>query len=71
VNDCITVAARGCAAMWFYLQFPLRLYHDKRAVTALEYAIIAGIIVTTIVVGFTSLGDALSSKFNNIGGSIQ
>jgi Flp pilus assembly pilin Flp len=40
-------------------------------VTALEYAIIAGIIVTTIVVGFTSLGGALSNQFSNIGASIH
>jgi Flp pilus assembly pilin Flp len=65
------VAERGCAAMRFYRRIPLRLYYDRRAVTALEYAIIAGIIVTTIVVGFTSLGDALSNKFSNIGGSLQ
>jgi Flp pilus assembly pilin Flp len=56
--------------MRFYRRILLRLYYDRRAVTALEYAIIAGIIVTTIVVGFTSLGDALSNKFSNIGGSI-
>jgi Flp pilus assembly pilin Flp len=57
--------------MRFYRRILLRLYYDRRAVTALEYAIIAGIIVTTIVVGFTSLGDALSNKFSNIGGSLQ
>ncbi len=57
--------------MKFYRRIPLRLYYDRRAVTALEYAIIAGIIVTTLVVGFTSFGDALSTKFSNIGGSIQ
>jgi Flp pilus assembly pilin Flp len=57
--------------MRFYRRIPLRLYHDRRAVTALEYAIIAGIIVTTLVVGFTSLGDALSNKFSAIGGSLQ
>jgi Flp pilus assembly pilin Flp len=57
--------------MRFYRRIPLRLYYDRRAVTALEYALIAGIIVTTLVVGFTSFGDALSSKFSNIGGSLQ
>jgi Flp pilus assembly pilin Flp len=57
--------------MRFCRRILLRLYYDRRAVTALEYAIIAGIIVTTIVVGFTSLGDALSNKFSSIGGSLQ
>ena len=46
------------------------LFRDTRAATALEYALVAGIIVATIVVGFTSLGDALSNKFNSIGGSL-
>jgi len=57
--------------MRFYRRLLLRLYYDNRAVTALEYAIIAGIIVTTVIVGFTSLGDALSNKFSNIGGSLR
>jgi Flp pilus assembly pilin Flp len=57
--------------MRFYRRIPLRIYYDQRAVTALEYAIIAGIIVTTLVVGFTSFTDALSSKFSAIGGSLQ
>ena len=48
----------------------LCLSRDRRAVTMLEYALIAGIIVGTIIVGFTSLGGALSNQFTNIGGSL-
>ena len=40
---------------------------DRRAVTALEYGLIAGVIVAVITLGFTSLADALSSQFTNIG----
>lgn len=43
---------------------------DRRAVTALEYAIIAGVLVATIVIGFTEFADALSDKFNTIATSI-
>jgi Flp pilus assembly pilin Flp len=49
---------------------PLRLTRDCRAVTALEYALIAGIIVATILIGFTTLTNALSNQFSNIGASL-
>ena len=47
-----------------------RLFRDRRAVTALEYALIAGIIVATVVVGFTNLSNAISNQFNNIGSNL-
>jgi Flp pilus assembly pilin Flp len=43
---------------------------DRRPVTALEYDLIAGVIVAVINLGFTSLADALSSEFSTIGDSI-
>jgi Flp pilus assembly pilin Flp len=46
------------------------MWRDRRAVTALEYALIAAIIVGTVVIGFTSLGNALSNQFTNIGSSL-
>lgn len=42
----------------------------RRAVTALEYGLIAGVIVATIAVGFTILANDLSSQFENIGNSL-
>jgi Flp pilus assembly pilin Flp len=48
----------------------LELKTDKRAVTALEYGLIAGAIVAVILVGFNSLTGALSTKFVNIGTSL-
>lgn len=39
----------------------LCLRRDRRAVTALECALIAGIIVATVVIGFTSLSNAVSN----------
>ena len=46
------------------------LIADRKAVTALEYAMIAGIIVAVIAVGFGVLASTLSNSFNSIGTSI-
>jgi len=40
--------------------------HDRRAVTAIEYAIIAGVIVAALVVSVTSIGPGLSNIFVKI-----
>jgi pilus assembly protein Flp/PilA len=53
-----------------YVKTWLELKLDRRAVTALEYGLIAGVIVATIAVGFTLLASNLSSKFSDIGGSL-
>jgi Flp pilus assembly pilin Flp len=39
---------------------------DRRAVTSLEYGIIAGIIVVTVLSGFASYGSNVQKKFNAI-----
>ena len=56
--------------MFEYIKTWVELKTDRRAVTALEYALIAGVIVATIVVGFQTFASDLSTKFNNIGGSL-
>ena len=56
--------------MLHYSRTWLRLKSDRRAVTALEYGLIAGVIVATIAVGFTILANDLSSQFENIGASL-
>lgn len=43
---------------------------DRRAVTALEYGLIAGAIGLVVVVGATSFGTALSTKFTAMGSSL-
>lgn len=40
---------------------------DRRAVTALEYAMIAGVVVAVIAVGFGVLATDMSTKFSSIG----
>jgi len=39
---------------------------DRRAVTALEYAIIAGVLVATILIGFDVLANDVSNRFSNV-----
>lgn len=48
----------------------LALASDRRGVTALEYAMIAGIIVAVIAVGFGVLASNISNAFNSVGTSI-
>jgi Flp pilus assembly pilin Flp len=53
-----------------YVSVWSRLMLDRRAVTSLEYALIAGVIVATILVGFNTFAGDLSRKFNTIANAI-
>ena len=53
-----------------YVKTWLELRLDRRAVTALEYGLIAGVIVATITVGFSLLANSLSTSFSKIGNSL-
>jgi Flp pilus assembly pilin Flp len=53
--------------MMLYFTIWLQIEADRRAVTALEYGLIAGVIVATIMVGFRLLANALSASFSTIG----
>ncbi len=52
--------------MYEYIKTWVELKTDKRAVTALEYGLIAGVLVVTVLVGFNTLGSNMLTKFNNI-----
>jgi Flp pilus assembly pilin Flp len=39
---------------------------DRRGVTAVEYAVIAGVLVTAVATAFTTLGTRLESFFNGL-----
>jgi Flp pilus assembly pilin Flp len=52
------------------VRYWFEMMDDRRAVTALEYGLIAGLIVATIAVGFSLLANSLSTQFVNIGGSL-
>ncbi|OYV37752.1 MAG: hypothetical protein B7Z81_05575 [Acidocella sp. 20-61-6] len=43
---------------------------DSRAVTAIEYSLIAALIALVIIAGVTSVGTSVSSKFIAIGTAI-
>ena len=54
-----------------YLKTYLSLKHDKRAVTALEYALIAGLIAVVIIGAVSSLGTSISNVFLKIGTDVS
>jgi pilus assembly protein Flp/PilA len=56
--------------MSLYLLTWLQLKTDRRAVTALEYGLIASVIVAVIVLGFRGLANSLSTKFVSVGTSL-
>ena len=43
---------------------------DKRAVTAIEYALIAALIAVVIITGVTTIGTRASSTFTSVGNSL-
>ena len=60
----------GKMNMIAYIKTWASLSTDRRAVTALEYAMIAGIVVAVIAVGFGVMATDISAKFNFIGASL-
>lgn len=48
-----------------------RLKMDKRAVTALEYGLIAAILGTAIATAFGTLGNSLKNSFNNVAATLN
>ena len=48
----------------------LELKTDKRAVTALEYGLIAAVVGAVMVVGASTLCTSLSGKFSVLAGSL-
>ena len=53
-----------------YLIILFSLKTDRRAVTALEYALIASVVAAVMVVGATTLGTNLSTKFTTLAGQV-
>ncbi|TIQ16562.1 MAG: Flp family type IVb pilin [Mesorhizobium sp.] len=48
-----------------------RFVKDESGATAIEYGLIAALIALAIMVGATSLGDALNAKFTTIAGKVS
>lgn len=53
-----------------YLKAYWSLTQDRRAVTALEYALIAGLVAVVIVGAVTTLGSNVSSIFSKVGSDV-
>ncbi|MDE8343680.1 MAG: Flp family type IVb pilin [Acidocella sp.] len=53
-----------------YIRTALSLKMDKRAVTAIEYALIAALIAVVIITAVTTLGSNVSSTFTKVGNAI-
>jgi pilus assembly protein Flp/PilA len=53
-----------------FLKTWIELKTDKRAVTALEYGLIAAVIGAVMVVGASTLGTSLSTKFVGLAGTV-
>lgn len=53
-----------------YVKTWLEIRLDRRAVTALEYGLLAGVIVATVMIGFQVLGNSMSKTFSVIGASL-
>jgi pilus assembly protein Flp/PilA len=49
-----------------YIRTALALKMDKRAVTAIEYALIAALIAVVIIGAVTTLGGQISKTFNTV-----
>jgi pilus assembly protein Flp/PilA len=49
-----------------YIRTALALKMDKKAVTAIEYALIAALIAVVIITAVSTLGTNISSTFNKV-----
>jgi Flp pilus assembly pilin Flp len=56
--------------MFAYIKTWATPQSDRRAVTSLEYALIAAVLVATIMAGFQIFANDMSTSFSNIGGSV-
>ena len=56
--------------MFEYLMIWTRLKTDRRAVTALEYGLIAALIAGVIVTAVTLVGTNLTTTFTTLGGKV-
>ena len=57
--------------MYQFLKLWLELKTDRRAVTALEYGLIAGLIGVALITGATTLGTNLNKTFTDVAGKVN
>lgn len=54
-----------------YCKTWLELHSDKRAVTAIEYGLIAALMAAVIVLVMATVGNGLQNAFNSIAGHLN
>lgn len=54
----------------FLYSYLATLHHDTKGASAIEYAIIAGLLAVALIVGVTALGGGLGDLFDNIVGAL-
>ncbi|MHC5230684.1 Flp family type IVb pilin [Brucella sp. LJL56] len=52
-------------------KFFARFRKDESGATAIEYALIAGLVAVVIITGATTLGTTISQKFTDIATSVE
>ena len=57
--------------MYEYVKLWLELKTDRRAVTALEYGLIAGLIGVALITGATTLGTGLNKTFTDVAAKVN
>lgn len=57
--------------MYEYLKIWLELKTDRRAVTALEYGLIAGLVGVALIAGATTLGTSLNKTFTDVAAKVN
>lgn len=53
-----------------YIATWLQLKTDRRAVTALEYGVIAGVLAVVVVTAFNTFGTGLNTAFSTVAGKM-
>ncbi len=56
--------------MFAYLMTWMQLRTDRRAVTAIEYGLIASLVAVVIIGGVTAVGGSLSTVFTSVSGAL-
>jgi pilus assembly protein Flp/PilA len=56
--------------MLAYLMTWMQLRSDRRAVTAIEYGLIAALVAVVIIGGVTLVGSHLQTMFTSVAGSV-
>ena len=51
--------------------FRARLFQDERGVSAVEYALVAALIILAMVAGMTQVATATTTMWNNVSNTVQ